>query len=89
MSITFLFYIVSMSESRHFVCKCYVSRLVRMSQFKSKGLYCSFGAMGYYVRLRKLHSTYTWQHELLTDTNTVLDIVKATSFYRTVMRYFT
>ena len=32
---------------------------------------------------------YTGQHKLCTDTNTVLDIVKATSFYPPVMRYFT
>ena len=41
------------------------------------------------VRLTKLHCIYTGQHKLCTDTNTVLEIVKATSFYRTVMRYFT
>ena len=27
-SIIFLFYVVSISESRHFVCKCYMSRIV-------------------------------------------------------------
>ena len=32
---------------------------------------------------------YTGQHKLCTDTNTVLDIVKATPFYRKVMRYIT
>ena len=37
-SITFFFYVVSISESRHFVCKCYVSRIVQMLQFNSKGL---------------------------------------------------
>ena len=38
MSITFLFYVVSISESRRFVSKCYLSRIVRMLQFKSKNL---------------------------------------------------
>ena len=37
-SITFLFCVVSISESRHFNCKCYLSRIVRMLQFKSKSL---------------------------------------------------
>ena len=37
-SITFLFYVVSISESRHFVCKCYMSRIIRMLQFNSKSL---------------------------------------------------
>ena len=37
-SITFLLYVVSISESRHFVFKCYVSRIVRMLQFNSENL---------------------------------------------------
>ena len=37
-SITFLFCVVSISESRPFNCKCYLSRIVRMLQFKSKSL---------------------------------------------------
>ena len=37
-SITFLIYVVSISESSHFVCKCYVSRIVQMLQFNSKSL---------------------------------------------------
>ena len=38
MSIAFLFYVVSISESRHFVCKCFVSRIVQMLQLKSKSI---------------------------------------------------
>ena len=37
-SITFLFYAVSISECRHFVCKSYLSRIVEMLQFNSKSL---------------------------------------------------
>ena len=37
-SITVLFYVVSISESRHFVCKCCVSRIVQILQFNSKSL---------------------------------------------------
>ena len=38
LSITFLLYVVSISKSRHFVCKCYVSRIAKMLQFSSKSL---------------------------------------------------
>ena len=34
--IIFLFYFVSISESRHFVCKCGVSRIVQILQFNLK-----------------------------------------------------
>ena len=89
-SITFLFYVVTISESRHFVCKCYVSRIVRMLEFLIKEPYTvRLWRRRSSVRLAKLHCTYTEQHKLCTDTNTVLDIVKATSLYRTVMHYFT
>ena len=37
-SISFLFYVVSISESRHFICKCCVSRIVKMLQFNSMSL---------------------------------------------------
>ena len=58
LSVTFLFYVVSVSESRHFVCKCYVSRIVQMLQFKSKslilfvcgdGIACAFNKVTVYV----------------------------------------
>ena len=59
-SITFLFYVVSVSESRHFVCKCYASRIVRMLQFNSRSLIlfvcgdgtaCAFNKFTLYVYL--------------------------------------
>ena len=74
MSISFLFYDVSISESRHFVYKCYVSRILfKCGNIIERALNCSFVAMACYCM-------YTGQHKLFTDTNTVLDIVKATSF---------
>ena len=57
-SITFLFYVVSVSESRHFVCKGYVSRIVRKLQFNSKsfilfvcgdGIACAFNKITLYL----------------------------------------
>ena len=58
LSITFLFNVVSISESRHFVCKCYVSRIVRLLLFNSKslmlfvcgdGIACAFNKITLYV----------------------------------------
>ena len=37
-SSTYLFYVVSISEGRHFICKCYVSRIVQFLQFNLKNL---------------------------------------------------
>ena len=37
-SSTFLLYVISISESRHFICKCCVSRIFQMMQFNSKSL---------------------------------------------------
>ena len=79
LSIPFLFYVVSISESRHFVCKCYVSRILfKCCNIIQSALYCSFVVMAWQCVLNKI----TLQHKLCTDTNTVFDIVKATSFCR-------
>ena len=68
----------------HELSKCY--NLIQ------RAFYCSFVAMTWQCALnKKLHCMYTGQHKLCTDTNTVLDIIKATSFllYSNALFYLT
>ena len=45
-SISFLLYVSSISESGHFFCKCYVSRILfKCCNIIQSALYCSFVAM--------------------------------------------
>ena len=58
--ISFLFY-VSISESRHFVCKRYVSRsLFKCCNIIQRALYCSFVAMSWQCALNKITLYVYW-----------------------------
>ena len=60
-SISFLFYVVSISESRHFVCKCYVSQILfKCCNIIPRDLNSSFVAMAWQCALNKITLYVYW-----------------------------